>query len=246
MVKVLAKNTLEEVAYMYSPCGVSVNVFVTSNNVSNAFGSDNGSLTLFSVLNPELHITIQAHDDILSHLCWNHQSYNCLFSCGWDGSVYLWDLNRLDSSKPSYSIRGAHYGHVNMIASSSDACSLVTVGSDGFARTWDTRQSESSGSCHVMSLHQAGSCATWDSSDPNRFIVGTDSGEVLTFDCRKLSDASQPQSLQLSKSKIHNGRIRKILRHPVESNKYITCSDDTVVAILSVDDSAQTFSVLSR
>lgn len=110
-----------------------------------------------------------------------------------NGNLYVIDIEKLSSNpKPTYHISNAHSGMINCIdgaGSSFGAPEVVTGGSDGCVRIWDTRQSGRP----VASLEPDGtqrddcwSVAMGNSyNDTERVVAaGFDGGDIKLFDLR--------------------------------------------------------------
>lgn len=155
-----------------------------------------------------------------------------MLSCGWDSCIKVWDINALsfdnsDEIQPTLSIFHAHCGCINDLTCCPTNPNLfASVGSDGFARTWDTRQTNSF--CQSFDVRDAGSAILWDSYDSNFIITGTDSGYLYRFDCRRVEPTDSKYNVY-SKIEAHKGRIRRIINHPKHHNCILTASDDTTI-----------------
>jgi WD40 repeat protein len=168
----------------------------------------------------------RAHDDVVSCVADNPHFDSQFASCSWDGSIHLWDWK--SKSKPVSSYSRAHQGHVNSVAySHHDPNCLASVGWDGYARLWDTRQSPSTGCSGIVNMNQISSCVSFESKDKNIILVGSDAGDVSVLDLR----AGNSSSAVLYSSRVHKGRVRRILSPEAESGLFVSASDDTTYTI---------------
>jgi WD40 repeat protein len=212
----------------YSPAGISTVRFSGSNLILAA--RDDGTVAVYSALDLNEIQVFNAHDDVVSCVAdspWNESHFG---SCSWDGSVHMWDWQTKATPVSSYFT--AHQGHVNAISFSPfDPQMFVSVGWDGYARQWDKRINSSSGPSSSVDMDQISSCVTYDSADANTFLVGTDAGDISVCDIRALDSTNA----LVSTSRIHKGRVRRILASPTKSSVCVSASDDTTYAICSTD-----------
>jgi WD40 repeat protein len=212
----------------YSPAGISTVRFSGSNLILAA--RDDGTVAVYSALDLDEIQVFNAHDDVVSCVAdspWNESHFG---SCSWDGSIHMWDWQTKATPVSSYFT--AHQGHVNAISFSPfDPQVFISVGWDGYARQWDKRIISSSGPSSSFDMDQISSCVTYNSADANTFLVGTDAGDISVCDIRALDS---PNAI-VSTSRIHKGRVRRILASPTKSSVCVSASDDTTYAICSTD-----------
>ncbi len=194
---------------------------------------DDGSIRFYSSQNLDLRETINAHDDIVS-VVKPATSSNHLISSSWDSSIKEWDLNHLVNSSehtPVFHLPNAHYGPINDIAVSTFQPSVfASVGSDGFLRLWDKRQSSSHGLVSIYGHEQAVSCVEFNQMIDSVMYSGTDAGDIFTFDLRNIRDGHHEQY-----SGIHEGRVRRIRCIPSHREYILSCSDDMTVVISGIE-----------
>jgi WD40 repeat protein len=189
---------------------------------------DDGNVVMYSSDKLEEMQVFEAHDDIVS--CINDDSHNesQFASCGWDGSIYIWDW-RLHTSKhaPLLTYSNSHNGYVNDVKYSPfEGNTFTSVGRDGFVRVWDKRVA-SSGCASIINVEQTCSCMSYDHLDQNILLVGTDAGDISIVDLR----GSGPSPI-LSVNRLHKGRVRRITLSPSDCpGMFASASDDTTVAI---------------
>lgn len=81
---------------------------------------------------------------------------NRLFSCSWDSSIIQWDL--VDVTKPVSVCDRAHSSEIFDISFGNESANtLLSVGCDGFFRTWDMRMNMNNGCVMIVNLGMAGS-----------------------------------------------------------------------------------------
>ena len=241
----ITSNLGIEIASISSPVGLTQIRYCGIENNCIAVSRDDGRISLIannqSLLSDDVTFlsTFQAHNDIASCLGISKIARNIILSCGWDGSVCAWDLHKIVSNN---SFPHSHYGHINDISCSSfDSSLFVTVGDDGFARTWDIRQG---GGSLIFDLNESGSAVKWDEQDSNYIIVGTSSGELQIFDCRRFSTNTTKSSYDennfVFKMKKHEDRINRIVFHPKQKDIIVTASNDTSVGIFELNKEIKT------
>lgn len=210
-----------------SPTGISMVRFSGSRLLLAA--RDDGNVVMYSSDKLEEMQVFEAHDDIVS--CINDDPHNesQFASCGWDGSIYIWDW-RLHTSKhaPLLTYSNSHNGYVNDVKYSPfEANSFTSVGRDGLLRVWDKRVAPSSGCASIINVEQTCSCVSYDHLDQNILLVGTDAGDISIVDIR--GSGSSPI---LSESRLHKGRVRRITPSPSNYHgMFATASDDTTSVI---------------
>ena len=222
----LLSNHGKLICTQYSSTGISMVRFSGPNLLLAA--KDDGNVAIYSADKLEEMQNFGAHDDIVSCVADNSHHESRFISCGWDGSIYLWDWQH--KAKPVSRYIDAHQGHVNEVAySPSDPNVFCSVGWDRYLRVWDTRVNPSSGSSSIVDVGQISTCVSYESSVSNLLLVGSDSGDVLLIDPIRSSKSSI-----ISRNRIHNGRIRRIIACPRhESLSFMTASDDTTFSIFS-------------
>jgi len=216
------------------PAGVTSVRIADSDNMLVLVGRDDGIVSIHSTQTlDEIH-SIDAHEDIISMVQYDHQNRGIFASSSWDGCISWWDYSRGQCVQKI----NAHYGHVNDFSfCSKNTHMLSSVGQDGFLRIWDKRVGINC--VQLYDLGQAGSCCLWDTINDNNIIVGADSGLLSFWDFRSGKDNSgmdvSPPNINL-----HKTRIRRIIQIP-EKNMIVTASDDTTITLLG-----QGYEVISR
>jgi WD40 repeat protein len=220
---VLLDNEGNVVSSENSRVGVSMVRFSGSNLALVA--KDDGCVAIYAVDKLDEVHNFRAHDDVVSCVASDPFLDNHFASCSWDGSIHLWDLT--SKSKPVSSHSKAHQGHVNSVTYSDYDCNIiVSTGWDGYVRLWDTRQGPSS-CCSFVNMNQISSCASFESNKTDILLVGSDAGDISIVDLRYSFSAV------LHSSRVHNGRVRRIVSSPeaAESGLFVSTSDDTTYAI---------------
>lgn len=213
------------VASKYCPSGISMVRFSGLHHIIVA--RDDGNIVLYSTEKlDEVHL-FGSHDDVVSGVASSPHNEGHFASCGWDGSVHLWDWQ--SKGKPVSSYIRAHQGHVNGIAYSPDDQNvIVSVGWDGYVRLWDSRENPSSGCSGILDMNQISSCVSYGSGDDRTLLVGTDAGDVSALDLR----VGCTSSAIFSVARVHKARVRRILSSPSDhSGLFVSVSDDTTYAI---------------
>ena len=180
-------------------------------------GLDSGDI-IYSSFNKDNKFTmklIKAHDDIVSGICSRYTYPDQFYSCSWDGSIKLWDLTTMKDYTPIHELSHAHVGIVNDICCSKDGHTLYSTGSDGFIRLWDYRTPSppmgqaASGykdECiEIINIYEPGSCILGDIHNDSQVIVGTEYGNIIAYDIRRIRDKSQ----YIWKQRLHQGRVRR-------------------------------------
>lgn len=218
-----------EICSCDSPSGISMVRFSGPRLLLAA--RDDGNVVMFSSDKLEEMQVFEAHDDIVSCINDDPQNESQFASCGWDGSIYIWDW-RLHTSKhaPLLTYSNSHNGYVNDVKYSPfEGNTFTSVGRDGFVRVWDKRVAPSSGCASIINAEQTCSCMSYDHSDQNILLVGTDAGDISIVDLR----GSGPSPI-LSVNRLHKGRVRRITLSPSDSpGMFASASDDTTVAVSS-------------
>lgn len=214
-----------EICSKYSQAGISMVRYSGTNLILAA--RDDGNVIIYSSDKLEELQVLGIHDDIVSCVIDDPHNESHFASCGWDGSVHLWDWRHHQEPKLSY-IK-AHHGHVNGIAYSPyDPNVFCSAGWDGFVRIWDKRENPSSGCASIINVDQICSCISYESKDENTLLVGTSAGDISVIDHRGGNSASKI----ISATHIHEGSVRRILASPQpRSGLFISASDDTTYAI---------------
>lgn len=211
--------------YKQLPAGVTSVRIADNDNMLVLVGRDDGIVSIHSTQTLEEVHSIDAHEDIISMVQYDHQNRGIFASSSWDGCISWWDYSR---GQCAHKIN-AHYGHVNDFSFySKDTNMLSSVGQDGFMRVWDRRVGINC--VQLYDLGQAGSCCLWDKSNDNNIIVGTDSGILSFWDFRS---AKNNIAVDISPVNVdlHKARIRRIVQVP-EKNLIVTASDDTTISLL--------------
>ena len=218
---------------------------------------DDGDVAVYSSEDlKELHL-ISAHDDIVSCVVDNPHHEHQFATCGWDGSIHVWDWNNANPQKqtPLQSYILGHHGHVNELSFSlTNAHVLSSVGQDGFLRVWDLREKSAANCACIVDLGQVGSCVVSTLND-HALLVGTDAGHVVTIDIRSVSSSSSSSSASsssaskdhggnptttpmsvgiVSMASLHRTRVRRILSlgHLTDmEGMFVSASDDTSYVI---------------
>jgi WD40 repeat protein len=173
---------------------------------------------------------LNAHDDVVSTIVTDPYDTTgnryLLLSAGWDSCIKVWDIETMQkihslpdsrsfsSSKSIYSLRNAHYSHVNDLSFASYHPSMiVSAGEDGFARIWDLRLPATHGCSQIIEHDSPVTCIHWaaNSNDDfqhiTSFYTGTMTGEVHYHDIRFIRPLhGRPQS----GNHLHKRRVRKI------------------------------------
>lgn len=208
----------------YSSAGISKVRFSGPNFILAA--RDDGNVVIYSADKLEEMQSFWVHDDLVSCVAYDPHHESHFASCGWDGSIHLWDW--LSKAKPVSSYIDAHQGHVNEVTYSPfDSNLFCSVGWDKYLRLWDIRENPSSGCSTIVNVGQISTCVSYESSDSGKLLVGTDAGDVLSIDPR-----SGPESSILCRSRVHKRRIRRITPSPASTSlSFMTASDDTTFSI---------------
>ena len=246
----LLSNEGNEICSKILPTGVSMVRFAGPRIVVAA--RDDGDVAVYSSEDLKELRLISAHDDIVSCVAIDPHHENQFASCGWDGSIYLWDWNNANPQKqtPLQSYILAHHGHVNELTFSlTNAHVLSSVGQDGFLRVWDLREKSAANCACIVDLGQVGSCVVSTLND-HALLVGTDAGRVMTIDIRSVSSSSSSSSSSkdydgtpsttpmsvgiVSMASLHRTRVRRILSldHVTDmEGMFVSASDDMSYAI---------------
>ena len=166
------------------------------------------------------------HDDIISTVAADTNNESHFYSAGWDGNICYCSAS--SSGSPISIIRSAHAGHINDIANVDTL--VVSVGDDGYVRTWDLRQSTKKFAMQISS-GQTLSCVSWYQS--NGLCVGTDTGNILAFDIRSSRPVNSINSQDASAQ--HCQRVRRITSHSSFPSLLLSASDDATVCIKHVE-----------
>ncbi len=194
-------------------------------------GGDDGRLTLFDS-DLDYIKSIYAHDDILSCVLPSPSETNVLLTSSWDSCIKVWDLEVLKDYNSLENFNNAHFGQINDLCYKFNSPSIfVSVGADGFARLWDRRQKSSS--TQIINLHQPGSSILYSVDSEYLLITGTVDGSIQAHDIRHVDRSSM-----LSKCNIHQMRVNRIVTVPNKPFTYLTCSDDTSLAMIQFSDSS--------
>lgn len=220
----LLSNDGKEICSRYSPAGISMARFSGPKII--LAGRDDGNVAIYSANNLEEMQKFGVHDDFVSCVADDPHHESQFASCGWDGSIHLWDWQ--SKSKPVTSYHNAHQGHVNeVVYSHLDPNLFSTVGWDGFLREWDRRESPSVGCSSIVNIGQISSCVSYERSRNGMLLIGSDAGDIVQIDMRGGSN-----SLIVHSSRIHSGRIRRIAACPsTSSGLFAIASDDTTYTI---------------
>ena len=261
----IISNEGNELCSRQLPSGVSKARFLGSQLVIAA--RDDGKISLLSSDKLEDLQIFSAHDDIVSCVVSDPNNESEFLSCSWDGSIHLWDWRiypQCHSPLRSYNL--AHYGHINEVAYSNTNSNIFgSCGYDGFVRLWDKREKSTTNCSSIINIGQICSSMSFISTaSGNLLLVGTDAGEVSIVDIRQGTmggvassddDSYLNSHSAVSTTKIHSGRVRRIL--PLKSNVkppppgigslsvnadddnglFMTASDDTTYAIYRINDS---------
>jgi WD40 repeat protein len=173
---------------------------------------------------------LNAHDDVVSTIVTDPYDTTgnryLLLSAGWDSCIKVWDIETMQkihslpdslsfsSSKSVYSLRNAHYSHVNDLSFASYHPSMiVSAGEDGFARIWDLRLPATHGCSQIIEHDSPVTCIHWAANSTDdfqhitSFYTGTMTGEVHYHDIRFIRPLNgRPQS----GNHLHKRRVRKI------------------------------------
>lgn len=221
-------NVNKENVFKQLPAGVTSVRIADNDNMLVLVGRDDGIVSIHSTQTlDEIH-SIDAHEDIVSMVHYDHHNRGVFASSSWDGCISWWDYSRGQCNLRI----NAHYGHVNDFSfKSNDTNMLSSVGQDGFMRIWDKRVGPNC--IQLYDLGQAGSCCLWDNNNDNNIIVGTDSGVISFWDFRagKGNDDMDVSPVSID---LHKSRIRRIIQIP-EKNLIVTASDDTTITLLGSD-----------
>ena len=216
----LSLESGEDIASYPLQSGISILRCIdnTSNNNTIVGGLDSGDIVYnsFNKDNKFRMKCIKSHDDIVSSICPRYTHPNQFYSCSWDGSIKLWDLTTMKDYTPIHELSHAHAGIVSDICSSNDGHTLYSTGSDGFIRIWDYRtpstpRGKNAGwykdECiEIINIYEPGSCILGDVQNDSQLIVGTEYGNIIAYDIRRITDKSQ----YIWKQRIHQGRVRRL------------------------------------
>lgn len=195
---------------------------------------DDGTVRFYSSQKLDLRETINAHDDIVSVVKPTIGASNHLLSASWDSTIKEWDLNHLMNNSdhdPVFQLSNAHYGPINDLAVSTfQSAVFASVGTDGFLRLWDKRQSASQGCVALYGHEQAVSCVEFNQMIESIVYTGTDAGDIFTFDLRNSKDGFREE-----RSAVHEGRVRRICCIPSHRECILSCSDDMTVVISGIE-----------
>lgn len=198
-IKIIDEASGQELLSRQTAFGVSTLCLTESENTI-VVGSDDGSLSLFTADALSLVATFLAHQNIVSRVISNPASAEQCISCGWDSSIFTWDLTRADdtAAKPLSSYLNAHHGIVSDVAVSPLAPSgLASIGRDGFVRFWDLRESRSL-CTGIVDIGSAGSCVAYSTTSAMELGVGTEDGRLLLLDVRMNCDPSNESNKRLA------------------------------------------------
>lgn len=191
---------------------------------------DDGSISLHKTEDLSDAQTIpSAHDDCVSSICPDAFAPSLFITGGWDGAIKLWDLYSNDLLKPVLTLDNAHHKAINDISvcrTGTGSSSLFSsVGQDGFLRLWDQRMGLQNGCVQIHNIMQAVSCVEWDSFEGNHLHIGTDAGQIGSYDIR------QAGQLWTTLQSIHKGRVRRIRSARSAAGVLFSAADDCTVAV---------------
>ena len=157
-----------------------------------------------------------AHTSEIGSLDFNCVKRELLVSAGWDSTVKVWDVNRLQAG--NVSTFNHHTGHVYQAACSPhDPRLIASVGSDGQLIITDTSQPY-----NIPLRMQHGSevlSCDWHKYSPGLIATGSVDSLIRVWDIR---NSSVPVSVLAG----HTLAVRRVKCHPHIPNEIVSCSYD--------------------
>jgi WD40 repeat protein len=239
-IKLLSVENGSELQSKHCECGISMVRFAGQNKNFVLSARDDGNVALYSSSTLDDLLLLPAHDDYVSCVAVNESIETEFISCGWDGSIKVWDWQSDNKDTPVMSIDDAHYQHVNEVSiSTHDASLFASVGQDGFLRVWDRRTNISSDGCvQIFNLHHAGSCVTWDAHHSHSLYTGNDAGLISVFDLRTVANQSAAVGM-VGEHQAHKGRVRRLQSVRDPAGLLVSCADDTTIALTHIGSKAE-------
>lgn len=214
--------------------GVTVVRSLQKSDVIIAAGDD-GNISLYSTHDLKLLQNTPGHDDIISSIAINLPG-NEFASVGWDGILNFWSISDFNCPVASTKAHGGNVHHVSYCHHNPSV--VVTVGSDGFCRLWDSRQLQS-GCSLMINMNQSISCCNFGSGfGVNSTVVGLIDGDVALIDWRAHEILAQRP--------FHNSRVNSIRSVEDRENNFVSASDDMTSSLSIFDVSSESQPTLTR
>lgn len=230
----------ETLAGINCPSGMAMVRFLGDSNGTNSIiGTvcDDTFIRLYRPADNDIELVEEwdEHEGIVSALACHREEPNTFATCGWDGHIYLWDLESgKDISRPVYSLLDAHIGPIHDISFSkipSEPWHFASVGKDRLLRVWDKRVPTTHGCVQIYEHETAPlDCLEWSAGNDYSLYTGDDIGEILTFDLRKLHDPIANQAYP-----VHTYRTRcmRSILSKQSGDEYLLSGGDDCMLILS-------------
>ncbi|ADM12043.1 WD40 domain-containing putative guanine nucleotide binding protein [Encephalitozoon intestinalis ATCC 50506] len=153
-----------------------------------------------------------------------------LYSSSKDKKVFSWDLHsKIDSEfgKILKLYEGGHSKRINGIDVSKDGSMMVTVGSDGIGRIWDTEAKKSK----PLEGHSRDVLCVSINSNDTKIVSGSVDRTMNLYNTRGELIAKIGKETE----KMHRGWINCVAFHPIEENILASGSTDGTVKIWDLD-----------
>lgn len=135
----------------------------------------------------------KGHNQMLNDGCWNPKDKEAFITCSNDGTVRIWDLNKLSQQKTVIKTRSPASGLKavpNVCKYSRDSLSIVAGCNDGSVMFWDTRRKYITTSACIKNAHLKGSEITGIdfSYGLNKICTRSEDETCKIWDCRQFKE----------------------------------------------------------